>query len=180
MQQPEPAPSENHRPPGPPRVLVVDDDPTIRLICATNLQLDGYQVLEAANGQEGLEVALEKAPDVVLLEISMPVLDGFGLAAALQADERTRELPLIFLTAEVDPLVKAMAYETGAHGLIAKPFDPSTVSHFVEGVLAQLDPERGSRSSTASRTAARGRRSGRSRRSAPARPGSRSVRRRGR
>ena len=75
------------RRPGPPRVLVVDDDPAIRLVCSTNLQLDGYQVLEAANGQEGLELALDHVPDVVLLEISMPVLDGFGLAAALQANE---------------------------------------------------------------------------------------------
>jgi CheY-like chemotaxis protein len=140
MQQPE-SPSSG-RPPGPPRVLVVDDDPTIRLICATNLQLDGYQVLEAANGQEGLELALDHLPDVVLLEISMPVLDGFGLAAALQADERTRELPLIFLTGEADPVVKAQAFETGAHAVIAKPFDPGAVTTFVERVVAHLMPQR--------------------------------------
>lgn len=142
MQPPETPSSGDARPPGPPRVLVVDDDPTIRLICSTNLQLDGYEVLEAANGQEGLELALDHAPDVVLLEISMPVLDGFGLAAALQADERTRELPLIFLTAEVDPLVKAQAFETGAHGVIAKPFDPGAVSSFVERVVTHLIPQR--------------------------------------
>jgi CheY-like chemotaxis protein len=140
MQEPE-TPSRG-RPPGPPRVLVVDDDPTIRLICSTNLQLDGYQVLEAANGQEGLELALDHVPDVVLLEISMPVLDGFGLAAALQANERTRELPLIFLTAEDDPLIKALAFETGAHAVIAKPFDPSAVIAFVERVVAHLVPKR--------------------------------------
>jgi CheY-like chemotaxis protein len=134
--------SEGRRPPGPPRVLLVDDDPTIRMICATNLQLDGYHVLEASNGQEGLELALDTAPDVVLLEISMPVLDGFGLAAALQADERTRELPLIFLTAEVDPVVTARAFETGAHAVISKPFDPTAVISFVERVVAHLVPKR--------------------------------------
>ena len=142
MELHEPRSSGNRRPPGPPRVLVVDDDPTTRLICATNLQLDGYQVLEAANGQEGLELALDQAPDVVLLEISMPVLDGFGLAAALQADDRTRELPLIFLTAEVDPVVKAQAFETGAHAVIEKPFDPGAVTSFVERVIAHLVPKR--------------------------------------
>jgi CheY-like chemotaxis protein len=136
MQSHEPAPGDTTRPPGPPRVLVVDDDPAIRLVCATNLQLDGYQVLEAANGQEGLELALDHVPDVVLLEISMPVLDGFGLAAALQADERTRELPLIFLTAEDDP----QAFETGAHGVITKPFDPGAVTSFIERVVAQVVP----------------------------------------
>ena len=124
MQSDEPASSNTTRRAGPPRVLVVDDDPAIRLVCSTNLKLDGYQVLEAANGQEGLELALDHVPDVVLLEISMPVLDGFGLAAALQAHERTRELPLIFLTTEDDPLIKAKAFETGAHAVISKPFDP--------------------------------------------------------
>jgi CheY-like chemotaxis protein len=142
MQSQEPTSSEATRPPGPPRVLVVDDDPAIRLVCSTNLQLDGYQVLEAANGQEGLELALDHVPDVVLLEISMPVLDGFGLAAALQANERTRELPLIFLTAEDDPLIKAKAFETGAHGIIAKPFEPSAVTSFIEQVVAQVVPRR--------------------------------------
>jgi CheY-like chemotaxis protein len=142
MQPQEPASRENTRSPGPPRVLVVDDDPAIRLICSTNLQLDGYQVLEAANGQEGLELALDHVPDVVLLEISMPVLDGFGLAAALQANERTRELPLIFLTAENDPLIKAKAFETGAHGIITKPFEPSAVTAFIEQVVSRVVPRR--------------------------------------
>jgi CheY-like chemotaxis protein len=142
MQSHEPGSTDTTRRPGPPRVLVVDDDPAIRLVCSTNLQLDGYQVLEAANGQEGLELALDHVPDVVLLEISMPVLDGFGLAAALQADERTRELPLIFLTTEIDPLVKAQAFETGAHGVIEKPFDPSAVTSFIERVVAQVVPRR--------------------------------------
>jgi two-component system phosphate regulon response regulator PhoB len=142
MQSDEPTSSEATRRPGPPRVLVVDDDPAIRLVCSTNLQHDGYQVLVAANGQEGLELALDQVPDVVLLEISMPVLDGFGLAAALQADERTRELPLIFLTSEDDPLIKAKAFETGAHGVIAKPFEPSAVTSLIGRVVAQVVPPR--------------------------------------
>jgi CheY-like chemotaxis protein len=142
MQSDEQASSEATRRPGPPRVLVVDDDPAIRLVCSTNLLLDGYQVLEAANGQEGLELALDHVPDVVLLEISMPVLDGFGLAAALQENERTRELPLIFLTTEVDPLVKAKAFETGAHAVIEKPFEPGALTSFIERVVAQVVPPR--------------------------------------
>ena len=64
--------------PGPPRVLVVDDDPAIRRICSTWLSLDGYEVLEAADGQRALELALTEEPAVVLLDLSMPVLDGFG------------------------------------------------------------------------------------------------------
>ena len=82
-------------------------------------------------------------PDVALLEISMPVLDGFGLAAALlEANERTRELPLIFLTTEDDPLIKAKAFETGAHAVITKPFEPHAVTSFIERVVAQVVPRR--------------------------------------
>ena len=101
----------------PPRVLVVDDDPAIRLICSTWLSLDGYEVLEAADGQGALQLALTEAPDVVLLDLSLPVLDGFAVAAALQADARTREVPLVVLTAEVDPNVSERVGEMGAAGL---------------------------------------------------------------
>ena len=115
MQSPEPGSSDTTRRQC--RVLVVDDDPAIRLVCSTNLQLDGYHVLEAANGQEAWARPRPRARCRAARD-QHAVLDGFGLTAALQADERTRELPLIFLTTEVDPLVKAKAFETGAHGVI--------------------------------------------------------------
>lgn len=141
MQPPE-SRSRTSRPSGPPRVLVVDDDQATRILCSTVLQRDGYHVFEATNGQEGLELALDHAPDVVLLDISMPVLDGFGLAAALRADERTQDLPLIFVTAESDPAIKAKAFENGAHGFITKPFDPRVISSFIHRLLAHAVPYR--------------------------------------
>lgn len=122
--------------PSRPRVLVVDDDPGIRLVCTTTLGLDGCQVIEAANGQEALELALEQAPDLVLLDLSMPVLDGFGLAAALRADERTRRVPLVVLTGELHPHLKEKVRETGALQLFTKPFDPAAVSSFILRTLA--------------------------------------------
>ena len=125
-------------PPGPPRVLVVDDDPAIRLLCATTLGLDGYEVIEASNGQEGLERALTEAPDVVLLDLSMPVLDGFGVVAALRSDDRTRELPLVVLTGETGPHVIQRVYEIGVAGLFTKPFDPGVVAAFVRGVIDEV------------------------------------------
>ena len=122
----------------PPRVLVVDDDPAIRLLCATMLNLDGCEVIEAANGQEALDLALTEAPDVVLLDISMPVLDGFGVAAALRTNERTRELPFVFLSGETDPRVTERGYEVGAAGFFAKPFDPGAVSAFIKRLVGEL------------------------------------------
>ena len=120
-----------------PRVLVVDADPAIRLICTTWLTLDGYEVLEAANGQDALDLAFTSKPSVVLLDLSMPVLDGFGLAAALRADERTRELPLVVITGETGPRVTRRVFEMGAAGFFTKPFDPGAVAAFVRSVVGE-------------------------------------------
>ena len=127
-----PVPSER------PRVLVVDADPAIRLICTTWLTLDGYEVLEAANGQDALDLAFTAKPAVVLLDLSMPVLDGFGLAAALRADERTRELPLVVITGETGPRVTRRVFEMGAAGFFTKPFDPGAVAAFVRSVVGEF------------------------------------------
>ncbi len=135
--------SLNGRIPNAPRVLVVDDDEAIRLVCVTTLHHDGCEVLEAANGQEALELALQWEPDLVLLDISMPVLDGFGLAAALRADERTRRVPLVFLTGETDPLTEARAHAAGAAHLFTKPFDPGAVSSFIKNALTPRQPVAG-------------------------------------
>ena len=123
-----------------PRILVVDDDPGIRALCSVVLGADGYDVAEAADGQEGLVQALSDPPDLVLLDISMPVLDGFGLAAALRRDERTRELPIVFISGEEQPDVEGHAYDVGALGFFAKPFEPSVLSAFVHRVLEPFRP----------------------------------------
>lgn len=123
-----------------PRVLVVDDDAALRRVCATVLGLDGYEVIEAANGQEALDLARTAAPDVILLDISMPVLDGFGVAAALRADERTRALPFVFLTGEVDPQVIERGHEVGAAGFFTKPFDPNAITAFIRRLVELREP----------------------------------------
>ena len=134
-------PGGNLRPPGQPRVLVVDDHPIVRRLCTRILRRDGYDVFEAADGQEALELARTKAIDLVLLDISMPVLDGFGLAAALREDERTHTVPFIFVTGETDPLVKVRAFESGAKGFFEKPYDPTVLSTFVRRMLGHLVPQ---------------------------------------
>lgn len=126
-----------------PRVLVVDDDAGVRLVCSLSLGLDGYDVIEATNGQEALDIAFSQAPDIVLLDISMPVLDGFGVAAALRADARTRTVPFVFLTGERDPGIAERGYEAGAAGFFSKPFDPTAVSAYLRGVLVRLTPANG-------------------------------------
>jgi two-component system chemotaxis response regulator CheY len=110
------------------------------MLCAANLTRDGFDVIEAEDGQHGLERALAERPDLVLLDVAMPVLDGFGLAAALRHDERTRELPVIFLSGETEPASRQRADELGALGFLSKPFDPVIVSRFIAGVLSRLGP----------------------------------------
>ena len=123
-----------------PRILVVDDDPGIRALCVAVLGADGYDVAEAADGQEGLVLAVADPPDLVLLDISMPVLDGFGLATALRSNERTRELPIVFISGEAQPEVEGHAYDIGALGFFPKPFEPTVLSAFVRRVLEPFRP----------------------------------------
>jgi two-component system chemotaxis response regulator CheY len=136
--QAEPAPLELARQPA--RILVVDDDPGIRALCAAVLGDEGYDVTEAADGREGFERAVADDPDLLLLDIKMPVLDGFELAVALRRDPRTRHLPFVFVTGEPEPDVQGHAFSVGALGFFAKPFEPAALAELVGRLLAQLDP----------------------------------------
>ena len=117
------------------RVLVVDDDAAIRMVCALNLELAGFEVLEAEDGLLGLERAREDRPDLVLLDVRMPGLDGFELAEQLRRDGLTRGIPLLFLGGESAPLGKARALALGALDYLAKPFGPVALASLVTGAL---------------------------------------------
>jgi two-component system chemotaxis response regulator CheY len=118
------------------RVLIVDDDPAIRLLCAINLELEGLVVLEAADGLTALARARAEKPDLVVTDVSMPRLDGFGLAEALRRDRRTRRIPLVFLSGETDVTNEARAEKLGALAYLTKPVDPLMLASRVAEVLA--------------------------------------------
>lgn len=125
------------------RVLVVDDERSIRLLCRVNLAASGMEVLEASNGHEALELARKERPDLVLLDVMMPELDGWSVARELAADEETREIPIIFLTARAERADRRLGEQLGGVGYVVKPFDPVSIGDFVENVLTRL--ERGER-----------------------------------
>lgn len=100
-------------------VLVVDDDPSILDTLAEFLDMEGYAVQTATNGAEALDEVERAEPSVVLLDMRMPVLDGWGFAQALR--ERGRQLPILVMTAAQD--ARQWAQEVGAAGYVAKPFD---------------------------------------------------------
>jgi two-component system, OmpR family, alkaline phosphatase synthesis response regulator PhoP len=125
------------------RVLVIDDERAIRLLCRVNLAAAGMDVLEAADGREGLELARQERPDLVLLDVMMPDVDGWTVARELAADEQTRDIPVVFLTARADPADKRLGEQLGGVGYVVKPFDPVTIGEFVEDVLERI--QRGER-----------------------------------
>lgn len=125
------------------RVLVIDDEPPIRLLCRVNLEAEGMTVLEAADGPSGLEVAKEERPDVILLDVMMPGLDGWSVAERLLEDERTLDIPIIFLTARAEFRDRARGLDIGGVEYVTKPFNPVELAPLVRDLLGRL--ERGER-----------------------------------
>jgi CheY-like chemotaxis protein len=130
------------------RVLIVDDDPAVRLVCAVNLTAAGLQVLEAADGLDALAQAQTGLPDLVLTDVTMPGLDGFELAEGLRRDEQTRRIPLIFLSGEVGQANAERARSLGAVAYLTKPFDPRELATFV---AREIDAARAGPAAVASR-----------------------------
>ncbi|HWH05242.1 MAG TPA: response regulator [Gaiellaceae bacterium] len=125
------------------RVLVIDDEAPIRLLCRVNLEAEGMTVLEAADGPSGLALAQEERPDLVLLDVMMPGLDGWGVAEHLLEDEGTSSIPIIFLTARAEFRDRARGLDIGGIDYITKPFNPVELAPLVRGLLERL--ERGER-----------------------------------
>ncbi|MDX6411866.1 MAG: two-component system, sensor histidine kinase and response regulator [Gaiellaceae bacterium] len=121
-----------------PVVLVVDDEPAIRELCSACLQESDIVVLEAGDGREGLEQARSWMPNLVITDISMPILDGFRLAAALRRDELTASIPIIFLSGETSHESEAHGMDFGAFAYLRKPFDPQQLTSVATGVLARF------------------------------------------
>jgi DNA-binding response OmpR family regulator len=105
-------------------VLVVDDEPSMRLLCRVNLELAGYEVDEAQNGTEALAHAQDGTFGLILLDVMMPDVGGHEVARRLAEDERTRDVPVVFLSARADRENLRLGYELGAVDYITKPFDP--------------------------------------------------------
>jgi DNA-binding response OmpR family regulator len=120
------------------KVLVVDDEAPIRLLCRVNLEAEGMEVLEAADGEAGLALARSEAPDLVLLDVMMPTMDGWQVAEQLLEDDVTSQIPLVFLTARAELRDRARGLELGGVDYITKPFNPTELASVVEGLLERV------------------------------------------
>jgi DNA-binding response OmpR family regulator len=116
-------------------VLVIDDEAPIRLLCRVHLEAEGTAVLEAENGEAGLELARRELPDAILLDVMMPGLDGWTVAQRLLEDPATRRIPIIFLTARADIRDRARGIGVGGLDYITKPFNPVDLAALVTDVV---------------------------------------------
>lgn len=123
-----------------PTVLVVEDEKDIRELLAYNLKREGFAVLEAGDGQAALELAREKLPDIILLDLMLPLLDGLGVCKALQREPKTAALPVLMLTAKGEEIDRVLGFELGAADYVVKPFSVREVLLRVRAILRRHEP----------------------------------------
>jgi two-component system, OmpR family, alkaline phosphatase synthesis response regulator PhoP len=125
------------------KTLIIDDEAPIRLLCRVNLEAEGIEVIEAAEGQTGLELARKELPDAILLDVMMPGMDGWNVAERLLADDGTQAIPIIFLTARADLRDRVRGLDVGGLDYVTKPFNPVDLAALVREVVSAV--ERGER-----------------------------------
>jgi len=121
------------------KILVIEDDQIMRENISELLELDGYNVSVAKNGKEGVEKAQSLLPDLIVSDIKMPILDGYGVLRILQKDEKTAGIPFIFLTAKTEKKDLRKGMEMGADDFLAKPFEDTELLNAVETRLRKSE-----------------------------------------
>ena len=118
------------------KILIVDDRSEVVELVKVTLEGEGYQTIDASDGREALEKIRKEKPDLILLDIVMPKMDGFEVLSKLKKDPKIKEIPIIMLTAKGQKLDQEKGKELGATGYIIKPFSPSALLKRIEEILA--------------------------------------------
>ncbi len=119
------------------RILVIEDDPSALRLIQYTLQQEGYQVLTATNGLAGIRKAQNEEPDLIVLDIMLPGIDGFEICHRLRAEPQTAQLPILMLSAKAQEIDKATGFKVGADDYLTKPADPAEILSRVETLLTQ-------------------------------------------
>jgi CheY-like chemotaxis protein len=118
------------------RILLIDDEDDVREIAATSLEMiAGWQVISASSGEDGVLKAQQERPEAILLDVMMPEQDGAATLARLRAQQSTAGIPVIFLTAKVQPAEQRRLQSLGAMGIVSKPFDPLVLPENIRKIL---------------------------------------------
>lgn len=121
-----------------PKILIIDDEVDLVETIRFPLELDGYQVLAASNGEEGLHLARKEKPDLIILDLMLPKIDGYKICRFLKFDEKYKHIPIIMLTARSQEKDRLLGQETGADEYITKPFD---LDDLVNKIKKYLSPK---------------------------------------
>jgi CheY-like chemotaxis protein len=119
------------------KALIVEDDPDARKVLSLILKLDGYQIHSAGGGQEALDVLAGIVPDVILLDVMMPGMDGYAVCQLVRSNPAVRHVPVVMLSGKADPESVARGMEVGADEYLAKPITPSNLTTQLKKVLAR-------------------------------------------
>src|SRR5919202_1602518 len=125
------------------KVLVVDDEAPIRLLCRVNLEAEKMEVLEASDGDAGLEKARTELPDVILLDVMMPGRNGWEVAEELLRDQRTNSIPIVFLPARAEVRDRARGLDLGGVDYVTKPFNPLELAPLVKDLVRRVESGEG-------------------------------------
>jgi two-component system, cell cycle response regulator DivK len=123
-----------------PKILLVEDNEMNRDMLSRRLQRRGYHLVTAADGEQGLSLARVEVPDLILMDITLPEMDGWEVARLLKADESTRHIPIIALTARVLMSDQAKAFEVGCDDYDTKPVDFGRLTEKIENLLVEKKP----------------------------------------
>ena len=121
-----------------PLILVAEDERDIRELIIISLEIDGFRVVDVPNGEEAVKKALEISPDLILMDVRMPKMSGFEACQALKADDRTKDIPVVFLSAKGQENEVSTGLELGASDYFLKPFAPDELAKRVNKVLTEL------------------------------------------
>jgi DNA-binding response OmpR family regulator len=125
------------------KILVVEDDALIRELDRVNLESAGFTVVMATDGFQGLEMARTENPDLIVLDIMLPKMDGFKVCRILKFDDKYKHIPIIMLTARIQEVDKETGFKTGADGYMTKPYDPEELIKKINQVLSDFEKKPG-------------------------------------
>jgi CheY-like chemotaxis protein len=117
------------------RVLVIDDEPDVRWLIRMSLERAGHEVIDAEDGLRGIALAMKQRPEIIVLDLMMPVMDGYGVLAELAKDPRTASVPVVVLSARAIPDEAERAVGAGARRFLEKPFDPDLLANELNELL---------------------------------------------
>jgi len=117
-----------------PKILIVDDEETVKRVLCSLLKNEGYEVIEAEDGKSGVELAKKEDPDVILMDLTMPVMDGLKACRLLKEDEKTKNIPVLVITTAAGE-IKMEAIDAGIDDFVNKPFDSEEISIRIKSML---------------------------------------------